>query len=115
MTDLADVLDKNEQHDIMETTAAIERRDRIIQALCCGLDAANNGVRWGSRLNYSSTARAFFDSLQSFVACHGRDDDSIRELIQTQWHCWCMRCEELFLLFFIEVESTLRRIDTPAN
>jgi hypothetical protein len=88
---------KNEQNYIMQTTAAIERGDRIIQALCCGLDAAKDGVQWGTRLNYSSTAFAFFDTLQSFVACRGRDDDSIRELIQTQWHRWCMRCEELVL------------------
>jgi len=85
------------QNDNMQTTAAIERGDRIIQSLCCGLDVAKDGVQSGSRLNYSSTAHAFFDSLQSSFACLGRDDDSFREFIQKQWCRWCLRCEELVL------------------
>ncbi len=98
--------------------AVVERGERILHSLCCGeVTSSPNSSdgesgRWrhhqsSTRLNYVSTACAYFHSLYSYCAANSFNDDSIRMeisntvaitiFLRKEWQKWCVICEELVL------------------
>ncbi|KAL9180607.1 hypothetical protein ACHAXT_011060 [Thalassiosira profunda] len=77
-----------------------ERGERILRALCCGEegadDEARSALRHSGGANYASAASAFFGELATYF-CNGEGGGGIKKVLEGQWENWCIRCEELVL------------------
>ena len=88
----------------------IESGDNIVHTLCCGevisTNSSSSDNRQSSstsnrgRLNYASVAFTFFHHLQSIFLDNNNngEDNSIKKFIYSQWHKWCISCEELVII-----------------